>query len=126
MLRAAEAEPAVGPAGADAGSRQKTLICTSIAGDTVAEALHTIKAANESGADLLELRLDFYKDFEAEQHLKELLSACALPKIVTFRPEWEGCDPWAQQTLVTCGLHTECCTCGHPCPTGCMRSQPAR
>lgn len=74
----------------NADAPNKTMICTSVAGATVAEALETIKTANQSGADLLELRLDFYEDFAAERHLKQLLDACAVPKIVTYRPSWEG------------------------------------
>jgi hypothetical protein len=66
------------------------LLCTSIAAESVATALDTISAANESGADVLELRLDFYRDFNGMSHLQQLLDACNLPTIATFRPEWEG------------------------------------
>lgn len=69
----------------------RALLCSSITADTVADALDTIATANSSGADLLELRLDFYGDFDAQQHLKPLMHACQLPFIVTFRPVWEGC-----------------------------------
>lgn len=67
------------------------MLCTSITASTVEEALSTIEAGNTSGADLLELRLDFYRDFDVQQHLKLLMAACKLPYIVTFRPDWEGC-----------------------------------
>jgi hypothetical protein len=77
---------------ASSDAARGTLLCTSIAADSVAAAVDTISEANNSGADLLELRLDFYQDFDASQHLKQLLNACNLPTIVTFRPKWEGYD----------------------------------
>jgi 3-dehydroquinate dehydratase type I len=67
------------------------LVCSSITADSVQSALHTIEKANVSGADVLELRLDFYQDFESQQHLEQLMDACKLPFIVTCRPTWEGC-----------------------------------
>ena len=66
------------------------LLCTSITAATVDGALETIQMAKNSGANILELRLDFYHDFEPVQHLHKLMDACTLPYIVTYRPQWEG------------------------------------
>jgi 3-dehydroquinate dehydratase / shikimate dehydrogenase len=69
----------------------RALLCTSITADSVQSALDMIVLANGSGADIVELRLDFYKNFQPQKHLKQLMEACRLPFIVTYRPEWEGC-----------------------------------
>lgn len=55
------------------------------------EALKAVERGNASGADVLEIRLDLYKDFSSEEDLKALMEACKLPYIVTYRPLWEGC-----------------------------------
>lgn len=68
----------------------RALLCTSVTASTVEAALLDIEEANASGADVLELRLDFYTDFDAQRHLRQLMSACKLPFIVTYRPKWEG------------------------------------
>lgn len=79
-----------GPANAD--SAHTTMLCASITADDVAGALDEIALARSCGADILELRLDFYADFEPDRHLQALLDACgAMPCIVTCRPAWEGC-----------------------------------
>ena len=70
------------------------LLCTSITGDSVQEALKAVERGNASGADVLELRLDMYKDFSSETDLQALTDACELPYIVTYRPLWEGCGSW--------------------------------
>ena len=69
----------------------RALLCTSITASSVGAALDKLQQANTCGADCIELRLDFYKDFEAKQHLQQLIQACKSPCIVTYRPRWEGC-----------------------------------
>ena len=61
-----------------------SLLCTSITGDSVQAALKAVQRGNASGADVLELRLDMYKDFSSEEQLKSLTDACKLPYIVTY------------------------------------------
>lgn len=68
----------------------RALLCTSVTGTSVDEALEGIAKGNVSGADVLELRLDFYKDFTSTDQLQKLMDACELPYIVTYRPSWEG------------------------------------
>lgn len=66
--------------------------------ESLATALEEIKQAASYGADLVELRLDFLKDLDLvnpRPTLNALLDACkaaGLQAIVTFRPEWEGCE----------------------------------
>ncbi len=58
-----------------------------------AGAVAELREAYSSGADIVELRLDYLQDFEPEQDLESLLAASQLPVIVTCRPDWEGCEP---------------------------------
>lgn len=71
-------------------STSKTLLCSSVTASTFQQALQDIQEIADAGADLIELRLDMLTDFNAEEHLKQLLSAAQTPKIVTLRPAWEG------------------------------------
>ncbi|KAI8473685.1 MAG: type I 3-dehydroquinase-domain-containing protein [Monoraphidium minutum] len=69
---------------------EPTYICTSVTADTVAGALAEIGEAAAAGADVIELRLDFLKEFDPSSDLKALMDACKVPYIVTYRPTWEG------------------------------------
>ncbi len=70
--------------------QEKTLICTSVTADSKAAFLAEIGEATAAGVDLLELRLDFLKDLDVSRDLEEIMKACTIPYIVTFRPAWEG------------------------------------
>lgn len=56
----------------------------------MSEALGEINQAVESGADIVELRIDFLRSFNAARDIRVLLDACPVPCIVTYRPAWEG------------------------------------
>lgn len=56
----------------------------------MAEALEEIDEAIVAGADIVELRIDFLRDFIAARDVRVLLDACSVPCIVTYRPTWEG------------------------------------
>ena len=58
-----------------------------------AGAVAELREAYSSGADIVELRLDYLQDCDPEQDLESLLAASQLPVIVTCRPDWEGCEP---------------------------------
>lgn len=73
------------PAGAGAA-----LICTSVTAPTVPAFIEEIREAVAAGVDVVELRLDFLKDFDVERDLELLMAACPIPYIVTYRPKWEG------------------------------------
>ncbi|XP_010674966.2 bifunctional 3-dehydroquinate dehydratase/shikimate dehydrogenase, chloroplastic [Beta vulgaris subsp. vulgaris] len=70
--------------------RNSTLICVPIMDDTVDQMLIQAKKAKEQGADLVELRLDFLKNFNPNYDLEILIKNSCLPTLVTFRPTWEG------------------------------------
>ncbi|XP_020204569.1 bifunctional 3-dehydroquinate dehydratase/shikimate dehydrogenase, chloroplastic isoform X1 [Cajanus cajan] len=67
-----------------------TLVCTPILGTTVAQMLIQMRRANEIGADMVEIRLDYLRTFNPTPHLQTLISQSPLPTIVTYRPTWEG------------------------------------
>lgn len=64
--------------------------CSSVTAKTVAGALEEIEQIAKGGADIVELRLDFLTDLNAEKDIPALLSSSRLPAIVTYRPVWEG------------------------------------
>lgn len=70
--------------------RNSTLICAPIMGDTVDRMLLQIHDAKEQGADVVELRVDFLKNFNPNHDLQVLIQNSSLPTLVTFRPTWEG------------------------------------
>lgn len=65
-------------------------LTTSVIASTMAEALEEIDEAIVAGADIVELRIDFLRDFIAARDVRVLLDACSVPCIVTYRPTWEG------------------------------------
>lgn len=73
-----------------------TYLCTIATAAAVADACDEILQASQCGSTAVELRLDFYTDFNADQperQLQSLLDACQaaeLPCICTCRPHWEG------------------------------------
>ncbi|XP_028785004.1 bifunctional 3-dehydroquinate dehydratase/shikimate dehydrogenase, chloroplastic-like, partial [Neltuma alba] len=71
-------------------SRNSTLVCAPIVSDSVDEMLIQMGKAEELGADLVELRLDFLNNFNPPHHLQTLIKHCPLPTLVTYRPTWEG------------------------------------
>jgi 3-dehydroquinate dehydratase/shikimate dehydrogenase len=77
-------------ADAGAAAQGKTLICTSVTADSKEAFLAEIAEATAAGVDLIELRLDFIKDFDPSKDLEPLMTACTVPYIVTYRPKWEG------------------------------------
>jgi len=81
----------------------RALLCTSITSKSVDEAVAGILKGNSSGADVLELRLDFYKDFDSVEQLELLMNTCEVPYIVTYRPSWEGCA--LRASMVKCQRH---------------------
>ena len=62
-------------------------ICVSIIPKTVEEAQQLIDKAEEASADLIEVRLDTFREFE---HLAEVASLGKTPKIATLKPLDQG------------------------------------
>ncbi|KAF8392533.1 hypothetical protein HHK36_022878 [Tetracentron sinense] len=70
--------------------RNPTLVCAPLMGESVDQMLIDMGKAKESGADLVEIRLDFIKNFSPRQDLEILIKKCPLPTLITYRPSWEG------------------------------------
>jgi 3-dehydroquinate dehydratase len=51
--------------------------------------LKEMDEACSTGVDILEIRLDFIKDFDTERDLKRIMSHSKLPYLITYRPKWE-------------------------------------
>ncbi|XP_020222637.1 bifunctional 3-dehydroquinate dehydratase/shikimate dehydrogenase, chloroplastic isoform X2 [Cajanus cajan] len=79
------------PSASNGGSRKNaTLICA----PTMAESLEKMKIdvsnAKDTGADVVEIRLDALNTFDPSQDLNTLLQHRPLPLLFTYRPKWEG------------------------------------
>jgi 3-dehydroquinate dehydratase/shikimate dehydrogenase len=64
-----------------------THLCCAIFVHTVEQATADAARAAELGADLVEFRIDMVAN---EQIVRDVVSRCVVPCIVTCRPEWEG------------------------------------
>lgn len=62
-------------------------LCVAIYLNDLAQAQRDAISAAESGADMVELRIDTFND---RDQLRTLLQSVSLPAIVTCRPTWEG------------------------------------
>jgi len=67
----------------------RSLMVTSITATTVASFMQEMDQAATTGVDILELRLDFIKDYDTERDLRKIMKHAKLPYIVTYRPTWE-------------------------------------
>lgn len=65
--------------------RNSTLICTPIMGESVEKMVIDIGKAKNSGADLVEIRLDSLKVFDPHKDLKTLINGSPLPTLFTYR-----------------------------------------
>lgn len=69
---------------------QRCQICTVVTATTVEGAIAEFREAFSTGADIVELRMDFLTDLDPEKDIRRLLTASRLPVIMTCRPDWEG------------------------------------
>ncbi|GMH42670.1 hypothetical protein BSKO_10589 [Bryopsis sp. KO-2023] len=94
----------------DVSWKCRAAICTSVTAETVPEALREIEEAERSGADIVELRLDFIKDIKDKpvETVAALMRKCTKPYIVTFRPVWEGGNYDGDEKLRIAALKTAC------------------
>ena len=65
--------------------RNSTLICVPIMAESVDQMLVQMRKAKELGGDLVEVRVDFLKNFIPRQDLDILIKQAPLPTLVTFR-----------------------------------------
>lgn len=70
--------------------RNATLICVPIMGESVSQMLTDMAKAKASEADLVEIRIDYLKDFNPQLDLEKLIKHSPLPTLITYRPKWEG------------------------------------
>lgn len=70
---------------ADGVRRNSTLICAPIMAESVDQMLVQMKRAEELGADLAEVRVDFLKNFSPRNDLEALIKQCPLPTLITYR-----------------------------------------
>ncbi|KAK5813744.1 bifunctional 3-dehydroquinate dehydratase/shikimate dehydrogenase, chloroplastic-like [Gossypium arboreum] len=70
--------------------RNSMLICVPIMAESVDQMLVQMQKAKDFGGDLVELRVDFLKNFVPRQDLAILIKQAPLPTLVTYRPRWEG------------------------------------
>ncbi|XP_057960848.1 bifunctional 3-dehydroquinate dehydratase/shikimate dehydrogenase, chloroplastic-like [Malania oleifera] len=75
---------------ADGARRNSTLICAPVMAESVDQMLVLTQKAKELGADLVEFRLDYLKNFSPRRDLEILIKQSALPTLITYRPKWEG------------------------------------
>ncbi|KAL5712830.1 hypothetical protein ACHQM5_014958 [Ranunculus cassubicifolius] len=71
-------------------SSNSTLVCVPLMADSVSQMLIDMEKAKENGADLVELRIDYLKEFNPKHDLQKLIKESPLPTLVTYRPKWEG------------------------------------
>ncbi|MBA0554947.1 hypothetical protein Golob_014019 [Gossypium lobatum] len=58
--------------------------------ESVDQMLVQMQKAKDFGGDLVELRVDFLKNFVPRQDLDILIKQAPLPTLITYRPRWEG------------------------------------
>ncbi|XP_062144759.1 bifunctional 3-dehydroquinate dehydratase/shikimate dehydrogenase, chloroplastic-like [Alnus glutinosa] len=67
-----------------------TLICAPLVAQSVEQMVIDMKQAKAEGADVVEVRLDYIKNFQPRQDLEIILRNKPLPVIIVYRPKWEG------------------------------------
>jgi 3-dehydroquinate dehydratase / shikimate dehydrogenase len=70
-------------------THQPTLVAVTVTADTPACMQAAMAQAAQAGADLVELRLDWLRQFD-EVQVQALVTVRPCPVIVTIRPAWEG------------------------------------
>lgn len=101
----------------------RSLMVTSITAGTVDAFLKEMDEASATGVDVLELRLDFIKDYDTERDLRRIMKHCKLPYIVTYRPTWEW---WVTHARLHACMHTKSDRCRLQGPIRGRRGPPPR
>ncbi|KAE8010114.1 hypothetical protein FH972_006507 [Carpinus fangiana] len=69
---------------------RSTLICAPLVAQSVEQMVIDMKQAKAEGADVVEVRLDYIKNFQPRQDLEIILRNKPLPVMIVYRPKWEG------------------------------------
>ncbi|EOA30170.1 hypothetical protein CARUB_v10013287mg [Capsella rubella] len=70
--------------------KNPSLICAPVMADSIDMMVAETCRAQELGADLVEIRLDWLKDFNPLEDLNTIINKSPLPTLFTYRPKWEG------------------------------------
>lgn len=65
--------------------KNTTLICAPLMAESIDQLLIEMRKAKSSGADLVEIRLDYLKSFSPDHDLQVLIKDCHLPTLFTYR-----------------------------------------
>ncbi|XP_021282922.1 bifunctional 3-dehydroquinate dehydratase/shikimate dehydrogenase, chloroplastic-like isoform X3 [Herrania umbratica] len=67
-----------------------TMICALLMAQSVEQMVKDMHQAKAEGAQLVEIRLDYIKNFQPHQDIQIILKNKPLPVIIVYRPKWEG------------------------------------
>jgi 3-dehydroquinate dehydratase/shikimate dehydrogenase len=70
-------------------TNQRTLVAVTVTADTARQMQTRVAEAAKTGADVVELRLDYLRDL-TEHDVRDLVAGRPCPVIVTVRAAWEG------------------------------------
>lgn len=73
------------------------MLCTPLMGTTVDQMLIEMRKAKEIGGDVVEIRLDCLRTFNASQDLGILIKQSPLPTLVTYRYNYKS-----KESMLTC------------------------
>ena len=62
-----------------------TLVCAPLMAETVEQIMTDMYKAKVQGADLVEIRLDYIKNFQPRQDLETILKKKPLPVLIVYR-----------------------------------------
>ncbi|XWS42672.1 hypothetical protein CRYUN_Cryun16bG0034200 [Craigia yunnanensis] len=66
------------------------MICAPLMAQSVEQMVKDMHQAKAEGAQLVEIRLDYIKNFQPHQDIQIILKNKPLPVIIVYRPKWEG------------------------------------
>ena len=66
-------------------TRNSTLVCVPIMAESIDKMIIDVMKAGESGADIVEIRLDALKIFNPHEDLKTLIKESPVPTLFTYR-----------------------------------------
>ncbi|XVF56928.1 hypothetical protein PTKIN_Ptkin06aG0160000 [Pterospermum kingtungense] len=67
-----------------------TMICATLMAQSVEQMVKDMHQAKVEGAQLVEISLDYLKNFQPQQDLQIILKNKSLPVIIVYRPKWVG------------------------------------
>ncbi|XP_058002784.1 bifunctional 3-dehydroquinate dehydratase/shikimate dehydrogenase, chloroplastic [Hevea brasiliensis] len=66
------------------------MLCAPLMAQSVEQMITDMHRAKTQGADVVEVRLDYLKNFQPRQDLETILRNKPLPVVIVYRPKWEG------------------------------------